>query len=108
MRQYRALPGAILLLGALGLATATETVSARAQGYVCPDGYYYLDNYGCVPLAYYENPSIFLPGFGFFYGGRWGGRGGYRSGGYHGGGSGYHGSGGPRGGGAGHGGGGHR
>ncbi|HTW52346.1 MAG TPA: hypothetical protein VME45_10665 [Stellaceae bacterium] len=100
MRQYGALPRAFLLLGVLGLATATETMSARAQGYyVCPDGYYYLDNYGCAPLAYYENPSILVPGFGFFYGGGWSGRGGYRSGG------GYHGGGGFHGGGSSHGGG---
>jgi uncharacterized membrane protein YgcG len=102
MRQYKVLPGALLLLGALGLAAAAETVSARAQGYVCPDGYYYVDNYGCAPLAYYENPSIFLPDFGFFYGGGWSGRGGYHGGGYHGGGGyrGGHGGGGAHGGGA--------
>lgn len=106
MRQYRALPGAILFLGALGLVTAAGTASARAQGYVCPDGYYYVDNYGCAPLVYDENPSIFLPDFGFFYGGGWVGRGGYRGGGgYHGGG--FHGGHGG-GGGGGHGGGGHR
>jgi hypothetical protein len=106
MRQYSALPRAIIFLGALGLAAATETVSAGAQGYVCPDGYYYVENYGCAPLAYYENPSILLPDFGFFYGGGWGRGGGYRGGGFHGGefhGGGLHG-GGLHGGGAGHGG----
>jgi uncharacterized membrane protein YgcG len=107
MRQHRVMPRAILFLGALGLAAATGTVSAPAQGYVCPDGYYYVDNYGCAPLAYYENPSILTPGFGFFYGGSWGGRGGYRGSGSHGGAGGYHGGGGRGGGGGGHGGGGH-
>lgn len=111
MRQRRALRRAILFLGALGLAATTGTVSARAQDYVCPDGYYYVDNYGCAPLAYYQNPSILLPdlGFGFFYGSGWGGRGG--RGGYHGGSGGYHGGhsgGGAHGGGGGRGGGGHR
>jgi hypothetical protein len=113
MRQHRALSRAILFLGALGLAAATGTGSARAQDYVCPDGYYYINNYGCAPLAYYQNSSILLPdlGFGFFYGGGSGGRSGYRGGGYHGGGGGYrggHGGGGAHAGGGGHGGGGHR
>jgi hypothetical protein len=117
MRQLRALPKALLLLGALGVACATAAPpSAQAQDYVCPDGYYYVEGYGCAPLSYYYGPDI-VPdlGFGFFYGGRWGG--GYRGNGFHGGGfhggfhgGGFHGGGGGgfHGGGGGHGGGGHR
>jgi hypothetical protein len=115
MRQLKTLPRAALFLGALGVAAATSaTAPAWAQGYVCPDGYYYVQGYGCAPLSDYSAPVGVLPdlGFGFFYGGGWGGRGGYRGGGYHGGGGfrggggGFHGGGGGfHGGGGGHGGG---
>jgi hypothetical protein len=115
MRQNKRLMRMIFLLGSVVLAAVPlAAVPAQAQIYDCPDGYYYIENYGCAPLAYYQNPSILLPdlGFGFFYGG--GSRGGYRGGGgWHGGGGyrgGFHG-GGVRGGGGFHGsghGGGHR
>jgi hypothetical protein len=119
MRQQKSLPKALLFLGVLGLAAGTSlaTSPASAQDYVCPDGYYYIAGYGCAPLSYYYGDPNVVPdlGFGFFYGGGWGGRGGYyRGGGYHGGGyhgggyhgGGYHGGGGFHGGGGSHGGGG--
>ena len=99
MRQHRIFPKAAVFLGALGLATATISAAPAQSQYECPYGYYYVLNYGCAPLAYYSNPTILMPGFGLFYGGR----GGYHAGGHRGD---YHG-GGHRGGGHG-GGGGHR
>ena len=118
MTQAKVLSRAVLLLGGIGLAVAAFTTPGptHAQTYVCPNGYYYLEGYGCAPLSYYYGePTDIFPygGFGFFYGGRgWGGRGynyGHGGGGFHGGGAhgggGFHGGGGGRGGG---GGGGHR
>ena len=97
---------AMLLLGAVGMAFATLVglKPAHAQ-YVCPDGYYYLEGYGCVPLSYYYGePTYIYPysGFGFFYGGRGWGGGHY----YYGHGGGFHGDGAHRGGAGGHSGGG--
>ncbi|HML11140.1 MAG TPA: hypothetical protein VK432_09785 [Stellaceae bacterium] len=73
---------AAFLATVLGLtATAVVTSPASAQ-YWCPDGYYYIEGYGCAPLGYYSDPII-VPGFGFYYGRGW--RGGGWHGGYHGG-----------------------
>lgn len=93
MRRNKRLTRMIFLFGSVvSAAVMLAAVPVRAQIYDCPAGYYYIENYGCAPLAYYQNPSIPLPdlGFGFFYGGGW--RGGYRGGG------GWHGGGGFRGG----------
>jgi hypothetical protein len=105
------------LLGAIGVAVAALAglKPGHAQ-YVCPDGYYFVEGYGCAPLPYfYGEPTFIYPysGFGFFYGGRgWGGGhyyyghpGGFHGGGAHRGGD-FHG-GGVHGGGGFHGGGGH-
>ena len=87
MRQPKIFAKAALFRGALVLATVA-TAPAQAQ-YYCPNGYYYVENYGCAPLAYYSNPTILVPGFGLFFGGRGvyhgggGHRGGYHSGGGH-------------------------
>ena len=110
MRPLKTLPKAALILSALGLAAATLSATpAQAQDYICPDGYYYIEGYGCAPLGYYYGPTIITPGFGFYWGGGWGRYHGWHGGGYHGGyhGGGYHGGGGGHGGGFHGGGGGH-
>ncbi len=76
MTQAKISPRA--LLGAVGVIVAVLAglTPSHAQ-YICPDGYYYLEGYGCTPLPYfYGEPTFIYPysGFGFFYGGRgWGG-----------------------------------
>ena len=80
-----------LVAGVLGLATATVATSPASAQYFCPDGYYYIEGYGCAPLDYYSSPVI-VPGFGFFYGRGWHG-GGWHGGGWHGSGGGSRGGG---------------
>jgi len=88
--QYRnILPKALLLAGAICLGAAAAKPAA-AQ-YLCPDGYYYVEGYGCAPLSYYSSPFL-VPGFGFGFGRGWG-HGYYGHGWGHGGGF-YHGGGG--------------
>jgi hypothetical protein len=93
MRPRKILRAALLFIGTVGLSLATPSISRHAvaqDAYDCPDGYYYLEGYGCVPLSYYSGAPDVAPdlGFGFFYGGGWGRGGGYQrgGGGFHGGG----------------------
>jgi hypothetical protein len=79
--------GKILARAAIGIGLAVAAPSAQlsAQIYQCPDGYYYDPNYGCLPLSYYYGPPTYIlpfAGFGFFYGGNWGHRGGFAHGGH--------------------------
>lgn len=90
MTQHKILPRVAIFLGATLAAVAATGQPAQAQ-YICPPGYYYIQNYGCAPLSYYSEPTIIAPGLGLFFGwgyrgGGWYGGGGHRGGGHGGGG----------------------
>jgi hypothetical protein len=86
MTPRKILRAALLVIGTVGLALATPSISRHAVAQDvddCPDGYYYLEGNGCVPMSYYSGAPDVAPdlGFGFFYGGGWDRGGGYRRGG---------------------------
>jgi hypothetical protein len=54
MTQDEILPKALLLLGGIALVACTlSNANTASAQYICPDGYSYLEGYGCTPLPYY-------------------------------------------------------
>jgi len=104
MRQRNRIRRAMLIFGGIALViaaavTTIECASAQITAQVtivCPDGYAYLEGYGCEPLSYFYGPPYYAyPNYGFFYGGPWWGWGNaWRGYGGHGFGGGGHGGGG--------------
>ena len=63
MTQATILLKTLLLLGGIALVACTlsneDTASVQ---YICPDGYGYLEGYGCAPLPYfYSEPTYIYP-----------------------------------------------